>query len=102
MDNKTVTIIILALCAMVILYYFFGYKKESLTNISREDKAIVDKLFTKFAKNPDMSFDEYADFLESIENTNLNLISNDLLTTFKTLRKRQLLTKEDIASAMKG
>jgi hypothetical protein len=96
MDTTT----ILYLCIGAILFYFifFGYKKESMTNVSEKDKIIVDALFNYIT--PETTFADYLNFLSSIKNTNLNIIDNDVFSTIKALKKKNLLKKEDIISEM--
>lgn len=95
------TKIILYLCFGVILLYvlFFRYKNESMTNVSDKDNVIIDALFKYIT--PKTSFADYINFLTSIKNTNLHIIDNQVFSTFIALKKRNLLTKEDIISEMK-
>lgn len=96
MDTTT----ILYLCIGAILFYFFfGYKKESMTNVSEKDQIIVDALFNYIT--PETTFADYLNFLTSIKNINLNIIDNDVFSTIKALKKKNLLKKEDIISEMK-
>lgn len=97
MDNKT--IFYLSIGAIIFYIFFFGYKKESMTNISEENQKVVDALFDYIT--PETTFADYINFLTSIKNTNLNIIDNDVFSSIKALKKKGLLKKEDIISEMK-
>jgi hypothetical protein len=97
MDNKT--IFYLSIGAIILYVFFFGYKKESMTNISEENQKVVDALFDYIT--PETTFSDYIIFLTSIKNTNLNIIDNDVFSSLKALKKKDLLKKEDIISEMK-
>ena len=97
MDNKT--IFYLSIGAIILYIFFFGYKKESMTNISEENQKVVDALFDYIT--PETTFADYINFLTSIKNTNLNIIDSDVFSSFKALKKKDLLKKEDIILEMK-
>jgi len=93
-------IVILILCAAILLYIFFHFKKESMTNVSEKDQIIIDSVFD-YINAHEGTFADYINFLTSIKNTNLNIIDSQVFATFNALKKRNLLTKQDIMSEMK-
>jgi hypothetical protein len=95
MNNTTIFICVVAIC----LGYFFLSKTESMTNISAQDQNIIDRLFTFIT--PETTFPDYINFLTSVQNTNLHIIDDEVFATFKALKKRNMLTKNDIVNEMK-
>jgi hypothetical protein len=96
----TSTILYLCISAAILLFIFFNYKKESMTNVSDKDQLIIDAIFD-YINDKEGTFADYINFLTSIKNTNLNIIDSQVFATFTALKKRKLLTKEDIVSEMK-
>lgn len=96
MDNNT--LILLALAAVAI-YYFFFYKKEQLTNLTSEQQSLVDSLYN-FINAQDVTFDQYIDYLNKLQNTNLKLIDNEVFVGFKLAKKKGTFTKQMISAEM--
>lgn len=97
--NATTIFILFAI--ILIIFYFLTAKKESMTNVSEKDQMIVDKIFNYITNNPTGKFYDYIKFLNEIKNTNLHIIDNEVFSGFKSLKKRNLLTKNDIITDMK-
>lgn len=90
---------ILILCAIAFYLYFYVYTKETMTNVSTRDQNVIDQLFTFIT--PETTFADYINFLTSIQNTNLHIIDDEVFATFKSLKKRNMFTKNDIVTEMK-
>jgi hypothetical protein len=70
-----------------------------MTNISEGDQNVIDRLMGFITV--DTTFGDYINFLSSIKNTNLHIIDNEVFATFKSLKKRNNLTKKEIMNEMK-
>lgn len=96
MDNNTLILIALALCA---IYYFFFYNKEHLTDLTPEQQSFVDGLYN-FINNGDVSYTDYLTYLNSVKNPYVNLVDNELFVGFKLEKKKGTFTKQNISNAM--
>lgn len=99
MNNQIRNILLIALI-IIAIYYFYFYNKENLTNISSNDQEIINKIYDYFVLNKDTDFSAYLNYLKEIKNTNLQIIDREVYTTFKVLKKRNSLTKTEIAQMM--
>ena len=72
----------------------------NMTNPS-DQTSIMENVYLYIQNNPDDTFSDYINFLQSIGNINLNLIDNEVFVTFKLLKKRNMFTITDVQSAMK-
>ena len=81
----------------------FYYKNENMTNMTNpsDQTSIMENVYLYIQNNPDDTFSDYINFLQSIGNINLNLIDNEVFVTFKLLKKRNMFTITDVQSAMK-
>jgi hypothetical protein len=95
MDNN----IILLGIALIAIYYFFFYNKEQLTNLTSEQQIFVDGLYD-YINNNDLTFDQYIDYLNKVQNTNLKIIDNEVFVGFKLAKKKGIFTKQSIAAEM--
>jgi hypothetical protein len=104
-DNVYKKYSIIALVIIFLVYVFNNYTnfqfKENLENVSPENKLIIDQIYDYFINDKATKYTAYLDFLISIKNKNLSLINSDVFSNFKFLRKRNELTKTDIAKEMK-
>lgn len=100
MDNEIIFIIIVCI---LVFYYMFYYKNENMTNMTNpsDQTSIMENVYLYIQNNPDDTFSDYINFLQSIGNINLNLIDNEVFVTFKLLKKRNMFTITDVQSAMK-
>jgi hypothetical protein len=103
-ENVYKNYLIIALVIIFLVYIFNNYKsfqfKENLENVSPENKLIIDQIYDYFMNDKATKYTAYLDFLISIKNKNLSLINSDVFSNFKFLRKRNELTKNDIAKEM--
>jgi hypothetical protein len=94
-----------ALVVLIGLYIYKNYYRkqgfENSKNISKEDQELIDKIYMYFMTNKEVDFKSYLDFLISNNNKNLDIIDLDVFSTFKVLKKRDALTKNEIAKEMK-
>jgi hypothetical protein len=99
MQNNTILIVVVVV--VVVVYYLFFYKKETMTNVSSEQQQIIDQIYNSVVNNPDITFVDYIKLLKSLNNTNLDIINNEVFVTFKLLQKKKMFSKDDIVSEMK-
>jgi hypothetical protein len=90
-------IFLILLLAFIIYYFFTNY--ESFTNLSIQDQDFVSKLFD-YINNNDLSYGDYLQYLNSVKNTNLKIIDNEVFVGFKIAKKNKTFTKESISSEM--
>lgn len=102
--------IIIGIIIGLLAIYFFNYNKKEyienisenvLENISENDRKILDALFEYFTSNKFSNYFSYLQFLEKIQNTNLEIINEDTFCILKAFQKRNILTKDDILKEMK-
>ncbi len=95
MDNN---LILLALVLFAVYYFFFN-TKEKLTDLTPEQQTFVDGLYD-FINNRDVTFEEYLQYLNSVQNINLKIIDNEVFVGFKIAKKKGQFTKQSIAAEM--
>lgn len=86
---------------IAVIYIFWFYTNEHMTNVPDESKLVVDKVYDFIVARPEATFEEYINFLVSIDNTNLHLINNDVFAGFKALQKKGRFSKQDVVDEMK-
>jgi 5-methylthioribose kinase len=96
MDNNTILLIV----ALIAVYYFFFYSQENMTDLTPEQQSFVDGLYNHINDN-DLTFDQYIDYLNRVQNINLNLIDNEVFVGFKLAKKKGTFTKQLIVEEMK-
>ena len=97
MDNQVIFIIIVC----ILVFYFIFYKSENMTNISSDQQSVIEQIYVYIMNNPDITFADYVKYLITIQNTNLDIIDNEVFVTFKLLKNKNMFTIDDIKSAMK-
>jgi|688.fasta_scaffold347623_2 hypothetical protein len=95
MDNN----IILFGIALIAIYYFFFYNKEQYTNLTPKQQYFVDGLYS-YISNNDVTFEQYINYLNKHQNTNLNIIDKEIFTGFKVAKKKGTFTKQIISREM--
>lgn len=100
MDKTTILYLCIGIIILYVLFFNVPHTKEKMTNVSEKDQIIIDSVFD-YINAHEGTFADYINFLTSIKNTNLNIIDSQVFATFNVLKKRNLLTKQDILSEMK-
>lgn len=72
---------------------------EKIGNVSNEDVEIASKV-VDYMNSTDNDFVSYINYLTSIGNTNLNIISVDVFYEFKILKKQNKLTIQNVIREM--
>jgi hypothetical protein len=72
---------------------------EKIGNVSNEDVEIASKV-VDYMNSTDNDFVSYINYLTSIGNTNLNIISIDVFYEFKTLKKQNKLSMQNVLREM--
>jgi hypothetical protein len=85
----------------LVIIYFYGSKKEGLENISDADQELINKIYDFFSSASATDYLAYLAFLDSIKNSNLNIINSDTFNKLQSLGKRNVLTKQDVITELK-
>jgi hypothetical protein len=85
----------------IVIYFVVVRKREQLTNIPNEVQSHVDSIYNLIKDYPDVTFNEYLDYLINIKNTNLHIIDSEVFSLFKALHKKGKFSKQDIIDEMK-
>ena len=97
-----ITVITVSIITLVVNYFYCRYFKiEKMENVSEADQKLIDNLYEYFSSGQATDYLGYLGFLESIKNTNLEIINSDTFSTLKTLQKKQILSKDDVARELK-
>jgi len=72
---------------------------EKIGNVSNEDVELASKV-VDYMNSTDNDFVNYINYLTSIGNTNLNIISIDVFYEFKTLKKQNKLSMQNVLREM--
>jgi len=104
--NDNALIIIVIIIVIFMIYHQYNYKEqENLTSNGDLSYTVVNsiaiKVFHFINKLPDNSqFVDYVNYLNSIDNLNLNLISLEAYYELKTLKKQNKLTVQSVIDIM--
>lgn len=99
---KTIDTILITFIIVVLIYLIMskGSKKENLDNVS---DSFVDGVYKYIqnADNIDNTFENYVTYLINVQNTNLNLINEEVFAGFRYAKKNNIFTKQNIIDELK-
>jgi hypothetical protein len=98
-DYTTLMYIVIIFIAVYIIFLIINPTIEKIGNVSNEDVEIATQI-ADYINSTDNDFVNYINFLTSIGNTNLNIISVDVFYEFKTLKKQNKLSIQNILREM--
>jgi len=98
-DYTTLMYIVIIFIAVYIIFLIINPTIEKIGNVSNEDVEIATQI-ADYINSTDNDFVNYINFLTSIGNTNLNIISVDVFYEFKILKKQNKLSIQNILREM--
>lgn len=100
-DYKTLMYVVIIFLSVYFLFLIINSNDniEKIGNVSNEDVEIASKV-VDYMNSTDNDFVSYINYLTSIGNTNLNIISIDVFYEFKTLKKQNKLSMQNVLREM--
>lgn len=91
--------ILLIFLALAVIYFFFRKNKENFIDLSPEQESFINNLYNYINDN-DLTYELYLSYLNTIKNTNLNIVTEEVFNEFKSLKSRGMFTKQKIMAKM--
>jgi len=100
-DYKTLMYVVIIFLSVYFLFLIINSNDniEKIGNVSNEDVELASKV-VDYMNSTDNDFVSYINYLTSIGNTNLNIISIDVFYEFKTLKKQNKLSMQNVLREM--
>jgi hypothetical protein len=100
-DYKTLMYVVIIFLSVYFLFLIINSNDniEKIGNVSNEDVELASKV-VDYMNSTDNDFVNYINYLTSIGNTNLNIISIDVFYEFKTLKKQNKLSMQNVLREM--
>ena len=101
-DYKTLMYVVIIFLSVYFLFLIINSNNdniEKIGNVSNEDVELASKV-VDYMNSTDNDFVNYINYLTSIGNTNLNIISIDVFYEFKTLKKQNKLSMQNVLREM--